>query len=275
MKKITFILVATFFLGLFQSQPANAEVCSTGTYTVGGINTFGDLPCSDPGTEINVTVRGLHDYGVPGGPTAYCSFIYVRKNIGTASNPSWSASTDTVCPPKPAPVVVVAEPAPVVVPSTTANPGECSIANPCHTYAMLDSAETVINVIVCQPSVCGSGIWDGKKVVPQVAADSAGQNQGGFYNHDSTPGLDVVYSNGIFTRNNEVVVNRVGVVTNTTNTETSTVSVSISEGNQNSFSFEDTVGKSWGEIVSGLSAGHNKCMSKTVLANFFCLALAS
>lgn len=123
MKKITFILTATFFLGLFQSQPANAEVCSTGTYTVGGINTFGDLPCSDPGTEISVTVRGLHDYGVPGGPTAYCSFIYVRKNLGTASSPNWHGSTDTVCPPKPTPVVVEAPtPTPTPTPSPTPTP---------------------------------------------------------------------------------------------------------------------------------------------------------
>ena len=123
MKKVTFILIATFFLGLFQSQPANAEVCSTGTYTVGGINTFGDLPCSDPGTEINVTVRGLHDYGVPGGPTAYCSFVYVRKNLGTSASPNWSASTDTVCPPKPAPVpATVPTPTPTPTPAVTPTP---------------------------------------------------------------------------------------------------------------------------------------------------------
>jgi len=120
MKKITLLFVTTILLGLFQS-PAHAEVCSTGTYTVAGINTFGDLPCSDPGTEINVTVRGLHDYGVPGGPTAYCSFIYVRKNLGTASSPNWSASTDTVCAPKPA-VVVSPTPTPSVSPTPTPTP---------------------------------------------------------------------------------------------------------------------------------------------------------
>ena len=210
MKKITFILTATFFLGLFQSQPANAEVCSTGTYTVGGINTFGNLPCSDPGTEISVTVRGLHDYGVPGGPTAYCSFIYVRKNLGTASSPNWSGSTNTVCDPRPTPVVVVATPTPeptptptptpVVVEQTIANPGECSIANPCHSYAMLDSAETVINVIVCQPAVCGSGIFDGKKVVPQVAAGPTGQNQGGvFFNPETNKQVTYSGSTNTFT----------------------------------------------------------------------------
>ena len=111
-------------------SPAQAETCSTGTYTVAGINTFGDLPCKDPGTEINVTVRGLHDYGVPGGPTAYCSFIYVRKNLGTASAPNWSASTDTVCAPKPAPVVVAPTPTPTPTPTSSAAPTPTPTVDP-------------------------------------------------------------------------------------------------------------------------------------------------
>ena len=185
MKKITFILTATFFLGLFQSQPANAEVCSTGTYTVGGINTFGDLPCSDPGTEINVTVRGLHDYGVSGGSTAYCSFIYVRKNLGTASNPNWSASTNTVCDPRPTPL-----PEPVVVPTPAAtaptssassntssnNSTECSASNPCMIYAEVDNSGSVAKTIVCQPSWCGpdgefGGTINGNRLVAQYSAN--------------------------------------------------------------------------------------------------------
>jgi hypothetical protein len=189
MKKITLILTATLFLGLLQSQPANAEVCSTGTYTVAGINTFGDLPCSDPGTEINVTVRGLHDYGVPGGPTAYCSFIYVRKNLGTASSPNWAGSTDTVCPPKPEPVIVVAPtPEPVVTPTPTPEPVVTPTPEP---------------VVVAQP----------------------------------TP--------------EPVVANRVDIFKDTINNESITVFVSVSGGNQNVFSPEDTVEKSWSEIIFG------------------------
>lgn len=200
------LTVGSLFVAI---QPAQAETCSNGTYTVAGINTFGDLPCQDPGTEINVTVRGLHDYGVSGGPTAYCSFIYVRKNLGTAQSPNWSASTNTVCDPKPTPVVVAnptpeptptPTPTPVVVEQTIANPGECSIANPCHSYAMLDSAETVINVIVCQPTVCGSGIFDGRKVVPQVAAGPTGQNQGGvFFNPETNKQVTYSGSTNAFT----------------------------------------------------------------------------
>jgi len=133
----------------------------------------------------------------------------------------------------------------------TANAGECSPADPCLTYAVLDNSGVVTNIIVCQPSFCGSGtLPDGTRVVPQVAANSEGQNQGGFYNHDNVPGKDVVYSEPTktFTINNQVVATKAEVVTNTVNTETSTVSVSISEGNKNSFSYDDTVGKSFGEI---------------------------
>ena len=128
-----------------------------------------------------------------------------------------------------------------------ANAGECSAADPCLTYAMLDSAGTVINIIVCQPSVCGSGIWDGRKVVPQVAATPEGQNQGGYYNPAGS-GREVVHSNGTFTMNNNLPTTNVDVVTNTNNTETSTVVVSVSAGNKTTFSYEDTVGKSTSEI---------------------------
>jgi hypothetical protein len=113
MKKIVVGIVTVLGLTLIQS-PAHAEVCASGTYNVAGVNTFGQLPCSDPGTEINVTVRGLHDYGVPNGPTAYCSFSYVRRNLGTTASPNWSASTNTVCDPKPTP-----PPAPTPTPTPT------------------------------------------------------------------------------------------------------------------------------------------------------------
>jgi hypothetical protein len=131
--------------------------------------------------------------------------------------------------------------------SESANAGECSASDPCLTYAMLDSAGTVINIIVCQPSVCGSGIWDGRKVVPQVAATPEGQNQGGYYNPAGS-GREVTHSNGTFTINNNAPITTVDVVTNTTNTETSTVAVSKSAGNASTFSYEDTIGKSTSEI---------------------------
>jgi hypothetical protein len=130
---------------------------------------------------------------------------------------------------------------------TTASAGECSASDPCLTYAMLNDSGVVINIIVCQPSVCGSGTWDGKKVVPQVAATPEGQNQGGYYNPEGS-GREVTHSNGTFTMNNNVPTTNVDIVTNVTNTETSTVTVSQSAGNASTFSYEDTVGKSLSEI---------------------------
>ena len=46
---------------------------------------------------------------------------------------------------------------------------ECSPADPCGVWAMLDPQGTVTNIIVCQASVCGGGTWAGQTVVPQVA----------------------------------------------------------------------------------------------------------
>ncbi len=121
MKKIVVGIITVLGLTLIQS-PAHAEVCSTGTITVSGINTFGQLPCTDPGTEINVTVRGLHDYGVSGGLTAYCSFNYVRRNLGTVEKPNWSASTNTVCDPKPTPPAPTPTPVPTPTPTPVPTP---------------------------------------------------------------------------------------------------------------------------------------------------------
>lgn len=125
MKKIVVGIITVLGLTLIQS-PAHAEVCSSGTYNVAGVNTFGQLPCSDPGTEINVTVRGLHDYGVPNGPTAYCSFSYVRRNLGTVESPNWSASTNTICDPKPTPPA----PTPTATPTPTPTPTPSQTTTP-------------------------------------------------------------------------------------------------------------------------------------------------
>ena len=65
----------------------------------------------------------------------------------------------------------------------------CSVEDPCQTYAVMEDNK-VVNIIVCQPSVCGSGFFNNQRVVPQVAADSTGQNRGGYWGTES---------NGIFT----------------------------------------------------------------------------
>ncbi len=78
-----------------------------------------------------------------------------------------------------------------------AQAGECSVEDPCHTYAMVDDSGKVVNTIVCQPSVCGGGTMGGMRVVPQQAADaSTGQNTGGW---NSSPNVEVRESSGSFT----------------------------------------------------------------------------
>jgi hypothetical protein len=127
--------------------------------------------------------------------------------------------------------------------SAPAYAGECSAEDPCHTYAMVDGNGTVTNIIVCQPSVCGSGTFAGSRVVPQVAANPVThQNQGGYLsNPDSTP---VKESNGRFT-----VTNDSPVVSNTViqeETKNVVLTSSIEKGTQTSFTFNDTLGASDG-----------------------------
>ena len=149
-------------------------------------------------------------------------------------------------------VIILAISSAMLMSISTAYAGE-------ETYAVIDSSGVVVNVIVCQPSVCGpsgswGGImpndtpWAGQRLVPQFAANSEGKNQGAIINPLGS-GKEVVYSDGTFTINNNVPVNKVDVQTNATNTETSTVSVSISEGNKTTFSYQDTIGKSFSEVT--------------------------
>lgn len=254
-------------------EPAQAETCSTGTYNVAGINTFGDLPCKDPGTEINVTVRGLHNYGVSGGPTAYCSFIYIRKNLGTASAPNWSASTDTVCDPKPTP-----PPAPVVLPTPTPSPSaspssssnstnstECSALNPCMVYAEVDSSKSVANVIVCQPSVCETdgvlgGTINGNKLVAQYAANPETNDTygvGGQRTDILNNKLVTVSEDNIFSVSQNNVTVQQFVAPEIKRTETSTIVSSIS------VSFSDSI-----TSVTNPTTGENSIVvEKSAIAN--------
>jgi hypothetical protein len=56
-----------------------------------------------------------------------------------------------------------------IVAPAPANASECSAADPCGVWSMLDSNGTITNNIVCQASVCGGGEWAGQRVVPQSA----------------------------------------------------------------------------------------------------------
>jgi hypothetical protein len=68
-----------------------------------------------------------------------------------------------------------------------ANAGECSAADPCQSWSMLDDANNVVNVIVCQPSVCGSGMINGQRVVLQSQANPQTNDTQGIKGYRSIP----------------------------------------------------------------------------------------
>jgi len=124
--------------------------------------------------------------------------------------------------------------------SAPAYAGECSAEDPCHTYAMVDGSGLVTNIIVCQPSVCGSGMFAGSRVVLQVVANPVThQNQGGIFGGTDNIDKRVTESNGTFTiTNNNPVVNQ-EVIKETPNSGTQLQS-SIASGTQQSFTAADT-----------------------------------
>jgi hypothetical protein len=77
--------------------------------------------------------------------------------------------------------------------SNNGGAGQCNASNPCGTWAVVDPTNTVTNVIVCQPSVCGSGNFANNTVVLQVPANDSGQPQGSVFVNDPTPEQVVTY----------------------------------------------------------------------------------
>lgn len=123
----------------------------------------------------------------------------------------------------------------------------CTAENPCGTWAMLDSQGTVTNVIVCQASVCGGGVWAGQRVVPQVAPnpvthDTTGQ---GSYIGNKETGTTVTYSDNRFN-----IVENSTIVREQTDIENNSTSVSRVEIPviSKSFSYEDTINTSYGNV---------------------------
>lgn len=124
----------------------------------------------------------------------------------------------------------------------------CSAEDPCDTYAVVNSLGEVTNVIVCQPSVCGSGIWDNQKVVRQIAANPiTHENQGSVF-HGSDENKVLVDSNNTFIVNN-------GQTTKVDNEITATFSSSFQ-----TFNFEDTIGK----VISSVPLSNNNYLNNTV-----------
>ena len=123
----------------------------------------------------------------------------------------------------------------------------CTASDPCGTWAMLDSQGTVTNVIVCQASVCGGGTWAGQTIVPQVAPNPVTNDTTGTgsYIGNAEKGTSVTHSEGTFTINENTIINNSSTEIQNEKTVITEVSIPISS---RSFTYEDTVGKSWGEV---------------------------
>jgi hypothetical protein len=118
---------------------------------------------------------------------------------------------------------------------SNASAGECSLEDPCQTYAVMNG-NTVENIIVCQPSVCGSGFLGEKRVIPQVAADLNGQNRGGYQGTESNGTFTILQSDPVNIKKD--IVNEVEV------------SVTMYAGLKSTMTFEDTVNKSSNEWLT-------------------------
>jgi hypothetical protein len=135
----------------------------------------------------------------------------------------------------------------VITSTPQAIASECSAADPCGTWAMLDPQGTVTNIIVCQASVCGSGTWAGQTVVPQVAPNPVTNDTygtGGYWGtYDSSTKEFTVDRNGpnqtpAQTQTNSetrTATDPDGAVTSTTTIEATTPLVA------KTFKYEDTV----------------------------------
>jgi hypothetical protein len=120
-------------------------------------------------------------------------------------------------------------------------------------WAVVDSSGTVTNVISCTQAVCGSGTFGGEIVVQQIAPNpitNDAQGQGSFIGNESA-GIRVTELNGVFTVHQDVRINSREVETSNdqktkaTTTTISEVSVPVAS---RSFTYNDTVGKTYSEI---------------------------
>jgi hypothetical protein len=130
-------------------------------------------------------------------------------------------------------------------------------------WAVVDSSGTVTNVIVCTQAVCGSGTFGGERVVPQIAPNpitNDAQGQGSFIGNESA-GIRVTESNGIFTVHQHERINSTyaeTIVDDKTKTTTTTISeVSVPVASR-SFTYNDTVGKTYSEIKLNIESYDDK-----------------
>jgi hypothetical protein len=134
-----------------------------------------------------------------------------------------------------------------LIPSASAEQGFCSPSDPCQNWASVDNSGVVVNVIVCQASVCGAnGSWggldpSGNKLVPQTAGNPVTGDVNGTAGYIGNPetGSVVVENNGRFTiiepQTKTEIVDGVELTT-------------IVSETRKSFSYEDSLGRMYGEI---------------------------
>ena len=134
-----------------------------------------------------------------------------------------------------------------VINPSQANANECSSENPCGTWAMLDTQGVVTNVIVCQVSVCGGGEWAGQRVVPQVAPNPVTHDTTGTgsYLGSVEQGTEVRYHNETFFITENANIDKSFIEIENETTTLSNVQIPVSS---RSFTYEDTVGKMFGEV---------------------------
>jgi hypothetical protein len=127
----------------------------------------------------------------------------------------------------------------------SANASDCTAADPCMTYAEVDGSGSVVNVIVCQPSVCSQqfgGVHpnSGNRLVPQVAANPLTNDSSGTAGQMSRPEENrtvTLSENNTFTvkENNTVVQTivspEVEIVKTETSTTVTTTSINANFGN--------------------------------------------
>jgi hypothetical protein len=119
-----------------------------------------------------------------------------------------------------------------------ASASDCTANNPCGVWAVLDTQGTVTNVIVCQPSVCGSGTFAGLTVVPQLPANPTTHDATGVGSFNSTPDNPVTYKDERFNVNVETVIVKENVETTLDNETVSKIVIPVK---LESFSYQEMV----------------------------------
>lgn len=120
----------------------------------------------------------------------------------------------------------------------------CTVEDPCETWAVLDSDNKVINIIICQLSFCGSGFLGENRVVRQVASNPVTndtKNTGG-YNSDANKTVTYNNENSTFTVSDTRPVEStvINVTENVNENVVTVISTTISKQPEVIFTYNDT-----------------------------------